>query len=140
VTCNPVAASFGPQTGSKQKRGSVVLSYDELEAIRLADYEGFYQERAAVKMNISRQTFGNIISSAHKKVADFLVNSKRMSVEGGTVEVGTCRFVCRTCGYSWSIARGSGKPEECPHCKGKEFCCAKKIGTKKNNQTCWRSQ
>ncbi len=63
------------------------LTYDELEAIRLADLEGLYQEKAAEKMNISRQTFGRIIESAHKKIADALVNGKALSIEGGTIEL-----------------------------------------------------
>ena len=45
----------------------VVLSLDEFEAIRLADHEQVYQEEAATRMNISRQTFGRIIGAAHKK-------------------------------------------------------------------------
>ena len=62
IICNPLATSFVPRRVSKQKLESVALTYDELEAIRLADYEGLYQEQAAKKMNISRQTFGNIIN------------------------------------------------------------------------------
>ena len=64
----------------------VNLTLDELEAVRLADYEGLYQEDAAGKMIISRQTFGNIIVSAHKKIADALLNAKALKIEGGVVE------------------------------------------------------
>ena len=64
----------------------VSLALDELEAVRLADWEGFYQEDAAKKMNISRQTFGNIINSAHKKIADVLLNAKALKIEGGVVK------------------------------------------------------
>ena len=63
------------------------LTFDELEAIRLADFEGLYQEQAAQKMNISRQTFGRIIESAHKKIADALINGKALSIEGGPIEL-----------------------------------------------------
>ena len=63
----------------------VVLSLDEFEAIRLADYEQLYQEEAAGRMNISRQTFGRIIEAAHKKIADVLINAKALKIEGGTV-------------------------------------------------------
>ena len=63
----------------------VVLNLDEYEAIRLADYEQLYQERAAVRMNISRQTFGRIIEAAHKKIADVLMNGKALKIEGGKV-------------------------------------------------------
>ena len=62
------------------------LTYDEIEAVRLGDLEGLYQEKAAEKMNISRQTFGRIIESAHKKIADALVNGKALSIEGGMIE------------------------------------------------------
>jgi predicted DNA-binding protein (UPF0251 family) len=62
------------------------LTLDELEAVRLADLEGLYQVDAAKKMDISRQTFGNIINSAHRKVADVLLNTKALKIEGGTVK------------------------------------------------------
>ncbi|OGP67531.1 MAG: hypothetical protein A2W27_02405 [Deltaproteobacteria bacterium RBG_16_44_11] len=63
----------------------IVLSLDEFEAIRLADYEQLYQEEAASRMNISRQTFGRIIEAAHKKIADVLMNGKALKIEGGEV-------------------------------------------------------
>ena len=63
----------------------VVLSLDEFEAIRLADCEQLYQEDAAGRMNISRQTFGRIIKAAHKKIADVLINAKALKIEGGKV-------------------------------------------------------
>ena len=65
----------------------VVLSLDEYEAIRLADYEQLYQEEAATRMNISRQTFGRIIEDAHKKIADVLMNGKALKIEGGEVAI-----------------------------------------------------
>lgn len=71
----------------------VVLNLDEFEAVRLADYEQLYQEDAAARMNISRQTFGRIIIEAHKKIADVLINAKALKIEGGNVtldETGTC--------------------------------------------------
>jgi predicted DNA-binding protein (UPF0251 family) len=64
----------------------VNLTLDELEAVRLADWEELYQEDAAKKMDISRQTFGNIINLAHKKIADVLLNAKALKIEGGTVK------------------------------------------------------
>lgn len=63
------------------------LTLDELESVRLADLEGFYQEDAAKKMNISRQTFGNIINSAHRKIADALLNAKALKIEGGAIRM-----------------------------------------------------
>ena len=65
----------------------VVLNLDEYEAIRLADYEQLYQEKAAARMNISRQTFGRIIEAAHKKIAEVLINGKALKIEGGEVSI-----------------------------------------------------
>lgn len=63
------------------------MTLDEFEAIKLADFEGLYQEQAAVKMDISRQTFGRIIDSAHRKIADVLIHGKALKIEGGEVRV-----------------------------------------------------
>jgi len=65
----------------------IILTVDEFEAIRLADFEGLYQEKAAKKMNISRQTFGRIIESGHKKVAEALMKGKALKIEGGYIEM-----------------------------------------------------
>jgi len=61
----------------------VTLTLDELEALKLADLNGEYQEEAAKKMNVSRQTFGLIIEKARKKLADAIVNGKALKIEGG---------------------------------------------------------
>jgi uncharacterized protein len=139
VNCNPTAMNFKPCGVRNQAGEKVSLSLDELEAIRLADYDGLYQEQAAEKMKISRQTFGNIIASAHKKIADFLVNSKQLVVEGGSIEIKKCNFLCNACKHTWSITCQSEKPSECPECKSKEFNCLKKIKEGINFNKCWRN-
>ena len=59
----------------------VVLRYDEMESLRLADYEGLYQEVAAQKMNISRSTFSRIATEARKKVTDAILNGKILMIK-----------------------------------------------------------
>jgi len=96
----------------------VILTVDEFEAIKLADLENLYQEQAAEKMNVSRQTFGRIIDSAHKKVADALVKGKALKIEGGEFEMAAMRkFRCYDCQHSWELPYGTGRPENCPSCK-----------------------
>ncbi|PKN52542.1 MAG: hypothetical protein CVU55_04680 [Deltaproteobacteria bacterium HGW-Deltaproteobacteria-13] len=73
----------------------VVLNLDEFEAIRLADYEQLYQEEAAARMNISRQTFGRIVEAAHKKIADVLMNGKALKIEGGEVAFDETKSCCK---------------------------------------------
>lgn len=88
VGCVPDKNYFKPKGIPSLQLEEVVLSLDEFEAVRLADLEGMYQEDGARKMNISRQTFGRIIDSAHRKIADVLVNGKALKIEGGEVSVG----------------------------------------------------
>jgi len=96
----------------------VVLTVDECEAIRLADLESLYQEQAAEKMKVSRQTFGRIIESAHRKVAEALVKGKALKIEGGEFEMAAMRkFKCYDCQHSWELPYGTGRPENCPSCK-----------------------
>lgn len=83
----PQATYYKPQGIPMRMLECVALTVDELEAIRLADLEGLYQEQAAEKMNVSRQTFGRIIEAAHKKVAEVLVHGKALSIEGGSFEI-----------------------------------------------------
>ena len=83
----PDTTYFKPKGIPVSQIDEVSLNLDEFEAIRLADFEGFYQEAAADKMGISRQTFGRIIESAHKKISDVLINGKALKIEGGKVAV-----------------------------------------------------
>ena len=79
--------------------GRGVLAVDEFEALRLADYEGLYQEQAAERMRISRQTFGRIVEAARKKVAQALVEGLALRIEGGEIEMAKMRaFECGDCG------------------------------------------
>ncbi len=98
----------------------IVLTVDEFEAVRLADLNGLYHEEAAEKMNISRQTFGNIISSARYKIADCLVNAKALKIEGGEIEMKR-DFFCSGCKNTWCEPFGTGSPEKCPKCGDKNF-------------------
>lgn len=63
----------------------VILTLDEVEALRLADLNGMYQEQAAEHMKISRTTFSRIAEEARRKVADALTHGKALRLEGGAV-------------------------------------------------------
>jgi uncharacterized protein len=88
IRCAPDVTYYKPRGIPASVLEEVRLTLDELEAIKLADLEGLYQEQAAGRMNISRQTFGRIIDSAHKKIADVLIHGKALKIEGGEVEIG----------------------------------------------------
>lgn len=73
IQCSPDTNYFKPRGIPLSQLKEVKLAADELEALRLADMDGLYHEKAAAKMGISRPTFGRILQSARKKVATALV-------------------------------------------------------------------
>lgn len=61
------------------------LRLDELEALRLADLEGLYQEAAAERMGVSRATFARILARARAAVAEALVAEQLLVIGEGPV-------------------------------------------------------
>jgi predicted DNA-binding protein (UPF0251 family) len=59
----------------------VSITLDELEALRLADYEGLYHEEAALCMKISRATFGRILDTARRKLVGAILNGNALKIE-----------------------------------------------------------
>jgi len=87
VECLPGERCFKPRCKPLSKLEAVCLTLDEFEAIRLSCVEGMRQEEAAKKMKVSRPTFSRIETSAHKKIADALVNIKAIRIEGGCCKI-----------------------------------------------------
>jgi len=87
IKCLPGERCFKPLCKPLSKLEDVYLSLDEFEAVRLSELEGLKQEDAAKLMRISRPTFSRILTSAHKKIADALVNIKAIRIEGGCCQV-----------------------------------------------------
>ncbi len=118
VSFQPGVSYFKPRGIPLSHLKEVILTLDEFESVRLADLEGLYQDDAAERMHISRQTFGNIVSSAHKKIADAMVNAKAIRIEGGVYQMARMKtFRCHECGHVWETPYGTPKPEECPRCR-----------------------
>lgn len=80
ISCVPVASYFKPVGIPMRELDEIALGMDELEAMRLTDLDGLYQADAAAKMGVSRQTIGNILNSAHRKLADALLNGKALRI------------------------------------------------------------
>jgi predicted DNA-binding protein (UPF0251 family) len=96
VAGEPVAAVFKPAGRRACEIEMLRMTLDEFEALRLADLVGLYQEDAATRMRVSRTTFGRIVESAHRKVAEALVQGKALSIQGGPVRCSSSA-ICR-CG------------------------------------------
>lgn len=89
ICCLPENVHFAPVgvRCDSASSATVVLLIDEYEAIRLIDLEGMTQEECAGKMNIARTTVQAIYTAARKKLADTIVNGKRLLIEGGVYQV-----------------------------------------------------
>jgi predicted DNA-binding protein (UPF0251 family) len=75
---DPGSKKFMPHpTG---KREPIELTYPEYEVLHLADLEGFTQEKVAKQMKTSRGTVWRLLSSARKKVATALVESRPLLI------------------------------------------------------------
>jgi rubrerythrin len=83
-------------------------------------------------MKISRQTFGRIAESAHRKVAEALVKGKALKIEGGEISMASDtavrKFTCYDCQHSWELPYGTGRPDTCPSCKGENIHRAEGFG------------
>ena len=82
---DPPAVCFMPQPLAVPSANVTVLTLDELESLRLADFVGLGQGEAASRMNVSRPTFGRIVGQARKKVASALIQGRGIGIEGGEV-------------------------------------------------------
>jgi len=85
VSGYPALKAFIPQ--GVPITGEIMLSVEELEAIRLSDFERLDQESAANLMGVSRQTYGRILFSARGIVGEALITGKALKVDGGDYTV-----------------------------------------------------
>jgi uncharacterized protein len=125
ITGQPACKMFKPLGTPASSVDEVVLALDEYEAIRLADFEGLYQEEAAARMGVSRQTFGRTIEAARRKVAQALVRGLMLRIEVPEGEAApppaTRTFVCAGCAHAWDEPFAAGRPDACPACGGANF-------------------
>jgi len=79
IQYNPKIYYFSPR-GKPGRPEEITLGIDELEALRLADFQGLKQSESAKNMGISQQTFSRILRKARKTLADALINGKIIKI------------------------------------------------------------
>lgn len=87
VGAPPEVTYFKPRGVPLRDLNELYLSVDGYEALRLADYQGLTHEQAATQMQVSRQTFGRILSDARQVVAKALVCGMALRIHGGDYAV-----------------------------------------------------
>jgi predicted DNA-binding protein (UPF0251 family) len=132
----PLFSEFKPIGVPVQQLQQVTLTLDEFEAFRLADYQGFTHAEGALEMGISRSTFSRLIEKSRKKIADYIIEGRLLSIEGGNVHFSHNIIQCQKCGHMFKTNIHKDI-HECPHCHSNKLinlaggfghgkCCRKK--------------
>ena len=110
----PRMKSFIPSGMSGEEIETIILQFDEFEALRLVEYEHLSQEEVAKKMDVSRPTLTRIYNSALGKIAQAFVEGRSIHIGGGY-----CRFDkdwhrCRKC---HKLVENPDRHSRCRGCK-----------------------
>jgi len=111
----PLFNRFKPAGIPRSQLKSIILSVDEYEAIRLADYIQLEHLAASERMAISRPTFTRLIESARHKMAQALIDGKEMIINGGNIDFERSLHKCRECGDTQRTLPRKNL-QECPRC------------------------
>ena len=122
----PDVTYFKPAGISLVNLKESVLSFDELEAIRLIDSEEMGQGRAGKKMKISQSTLSRLLKSGRKKLAGAIINGQAIKIEGGNFKMvqsrgkGMGRGLGPGGRMGGPLAAGPGGVCVCPKCGQRE--------------------
>lgn len=78
---DPDVVYFKPRGIPLSTLKEVTLEHDELEALKLHDVDDLDHLTAAKQMNISQPTFGRILNSAYKKLAQAITYGYAIRIE-----------------------------------------------------------
>jgi len=113
VETKPGVTYFKPRGIPLRSLEQAVISVDELEAMRLADFLEMTQEEVAQRMQISRPTVTRMLARAHRTLAEALVYGKAICIEGGDYRLGQ---QCGACGQ-WAAPAEDEPRLDCCTCQ-----------------------
>jgi uncharacterized protein len=73
---------YAPQCDATDSNECVILLPEELELLKLVDLNGLEQEKASAIIGVSRRTVWKDLHEARRKVADALINGKKIEIAG----------------------------------------------------------
>lgn len=116
VSAMPRYTYFKPTGVPISLLDEVVLTVDELEALRLKDIEKLEQNECAARMDVAQSTLQRILVSAHEKVARVIVEGKVLRIHGGPYALEGERICgrCRRRRLGFKVPGPTG--EDCPDC------------------------
>lgn len=121
VLREPPVSVFKPAGIPTRELEEILITVDEFEAVRLADFNGLNQREASEVMKISQPTFNRVLASARTKIARGLVEGCVLRIEGGryVLSDGTGFLECVTCGNAADVIEG--QDQKCPRCGSVEL-------------------
>ena len=81
IKFQPGVYFFKPRGVPLRNLDEVVLERDEVEALKLHDFDNLDHSGAAKKMGVSQPTFGRILDGTYKKVARALVKGMAIKIQ-----------------------------------------------------------
>lgn len=92
VCAEPQFLCFSPE--GVEHPEEIMLSVDEYEVMRLVDYEKKSHKQCAMVMEISRTTVTEIYEKARHKIAECLLQGKKLRISGGNYKICPGRNSC----------------------------------------------
>jgi predicted DNA-binding protein (UPF0251 family) len=77
---NPQVRYFKPKGVPLSILEEIILTNEELEALRLKNLEGLDQTECAKRMRTSQSTFQRILALAYKKMSEALIKGKAIKI------------------------------------------------------------
>ena len=115
----PRADRFGPEQPGGCAGEPVRMTLDEYEAIRLIDLLDCTQEECAQQMGVARTTVQAVYNKARRKLAQMLVDGRRLEIQGGDYEL--CPHSGSCCGQD--CGRGQCGQSRCRQNHQGGHCC-----------------
>ena len=115
----PRADRFGPEQPGGCAGEPVRMTLDEDEAIRLIDLLDCTQEECAQQMGVARTTVQAVYNQARRKLAQMLVDGRRLEIQGGDYEL--CPHSGSCCGKD--CGRGQCGQSRCHQNHQGGHCC-----------------
>jgi predicted DNA-binding protein (UPF0251 family) len=117
IETEPVVSYYKPQGVPLKELEVVLLSFEELEVVRLSDLEGMDQDEAAQRMGISRRALWEDLKKSRRKIVEALVKGKAIEIRGGNYIVeNRWGYTCHGCHAKWDIPFRAVQPLQCPEC------------------------
>ncbi|HOL16869.1 MAG TPA: DUF134 domain-containing protein [Bacillota bacterium] len=114
VQALPQVTYFKPTGIPMSYLEEIVLTVDELEALRLKDLEKLEQHDCAVRMNVAQSTLQRILTAAREKVTRAIVEGKALRIHGGVYALAG-EWHCPRCRRGMEYFEATAQ-DICPDC------------------------